>query len=159
MKTLYALALALALALFLPVGSAFADNLIMPKELAELATEAGCAPVNDFFMIRPGHVDPLYLYGYAPGTGVLAGENKAKAAAFWCIDKHKGHPEPLLVFARKTHPWHGFSLADSAKQLPCPNVIRGHGNPAGLSVQPPNRPLDRFNKLDTPKQPQPPLPT
>jgi hypothetical protein len=135
-----------------PGSARAASQSLLPPELSALADEAGCRPIADF-LDRPGMVQPSYLYGYAPGAGVLPEAEEEKAAVFWCRSGPGDGSAYRLVFGRKKHPSHGFSLAESRALLPCPAVIEwpsSRGNPpGGLSIATAvSEPLDTFTYAD-----------
>lgn len=124
----------------------------LPMELSELATEAGCRPIQEFFE-RPAMVEPPYLYGYVPGKGRLPEAEQARGAVFWCRNGAGESSGNVLVFARKAGSFHGFSLAESQRLLACPPVLpwpTSRGNPpGGLSVgTAQDEPLDGFRYAD-----------
>lgn len=53
-----------------------AQDGVLPQQLAEVARELKCAPVERFYD-RPGMVLPPYLYG-------VVGEPQDESAVFWC---------------------------------------------------------------------------
>ncbi|MDQ7004722.1 MAG: hypothetical protein Q9N67_07325 [Ghiorsea sp.] len=67
----------------------------MPEELVKLAKKNNCSQPNDFFVNKPGPIDPPYLYGVVDG-------NAEDSAVFWCVRNDKGHKKYSLMFMLRT---------------------------------------------------------
>lgn len=95
--------------------SGVAAGPLLPEELAELAQEKACVPIDDF-LARPGMIDPPYVYGVFPGE-------REDSAAFWCKKAAKSDKPFLLMFK------------DARAVSACPTVIEWWNYPGGLSVE------------------------
>jgi len=99
-----------------PLQSQSSDSpLVMPRDLVEFATKAGCAPIENFFE-RPGMVDPPFIYGWAEG-------DRQNSAAFWC-QKPNARSYELM-----------FKVRDSKLLAGCARAIEWQNPPAGLSIE------------------------
>jgi hypothetical protein len=116
---------------------AIGSGQVMPEELVGLAKLKGCEPVSDFFLNRPGMIDPPYVYGYVPGP-------KKNSAVAWCHEQN-GQRKFFLVFMNKEQ---GHDLAK------CPDKIEWKGYPFGLSIYKggQDETLDNYVYLENPRK-------
>lgn len=87
----------------------------LPEELAELTRANGCAAIDDFF-VRPGMVEPPYVYGVLSGA-------KEDSAAVWCR-RAKASEKPFLLLFK-----------DAKGAMSCPTKIEWWNYPGGLSLE------------------------
>jgi hypothetical protein len=91
---------------------------ILPKELLVLASGRGYSQISDFYMNRPGMLNPPYVYGCLSGPA----EN---SAAFWCeTTDNDGKRRFYLVIAKKA----GKGSFESTDEIPW------NSYPGGLSI-------------------------
>jgi len=89
---------------------------LLPEELLILAKSKGLDQVNDFYVNRPGMLNPPYAYGYLQGP-------KENSAVFWCRKKENNKKKYfLLIMARKNN------------EDVCLGEIEWNGYPGGLSI-------------------------
>jgi hypothetical protein len=111
---------------------------IMPQELVELAQQYGYDQVDDFYMNRPGGVNPCYVYDFLPLNKPY---EEFMSAVFWC--KKSGPDEPIycLFFARREHPGGYLQKYD---------IIENTNFPRGLSLHKDNTlTLDKYVYLNS----------
>lgn len=99
------------------MAKASESQIIMPKDLVNLAAEYGCVMVQDFYE-RPGMVGPPFTYGVVPGDA-------SSSVAFWCERDTPGDQLYLLIVKSKA--------VDPTRS--CPPIIEWHNFPGGLSVE------------------------
>ncbi len=110
---------------------------LLPEELLKIATQRGFEQVTDFYINRPGMLNPPYVYGYLPG-------DEEDSAAFWCQKTQNGKKRYFLVFMFKKR---------NNELCNCPDVIEWQNYPKGLSIyNKANATLDGFIYINDPKK-------
>lgn len=116
----------LLLTVFAPVS--WADTLVMPRALVDLAHANGCDPIDEFFEQPPGLlnlINPPYVLGWIPAV--------RDSAVFWCKKVEASDRPYKLMFAVPTSL--GFKLADPKQLAGCPATIEYWNNASGLSIE------------------------
>jgi hypothetical protein len=106
-----------ALTFLLSASTAYADAIVMPRELVKASRANGCAPIENFYD-RPGMINPPYAYG------LLTGEPEG-SAVFWC-KKIERSDRPYLLMIK---------AANIGALAGCPTKIAWWNDPAGLSIE------------------------
>lgn len=91
---------------------------LLPEELLILAKSEGLDQVNDFYVNRPGMLNPPYIYGYLQGP-------KENSAVFWAQKKENNKKKYFLLIMEKRR--------NNNKNV-CSEKIEWNSYPRGLSI-------------------------
>lgn len=91
--------------------------LFMPEELVNFARKNSCKQISDFFVNKPGMLNPPYTYGYSEGS-------EEDGAVLWC--KGKDDKKTYLLTYLKEN--------SNGSLTRCDKKISWSDSPRGLSV-------------------------
>ncbi len=106
---------------------------IMPQELIQLAEQYGLSQVDDFYINKPGGINPCYVYDFLPLNKPYM---DFMSAVFWCKKTGPDGPIYCLFFAKRSI---------ESGYLEKYDIIENAGYPRGLSLHMDSSvTLDRF---------------
>ncbi len=98
------------------------SNPIMPQELLVLAGQYGYSQIDDFYMNKPGGIEPCYVYDFLPLTKRY---EEFISAVFWCKKSGADGPIFCLFFAKRS---------SESGYLEKYDIIENASYPRGLSL-------------------------